>query len=62
LNGETRTIFSEPAASSSSSGLEEGRWYADRSLAALLIPAALAAWALWVIVSAQRRPQTESAG
>jgi hypothetical protein len=37
-------------------------WYAGRSLAILLIPAAVAAWALWVILSAQRRPATESAG
>jgi hypothetical protein len=36
-------------------------WYAGRSLAILLIPAAVAAWALWVILSAQRRPVTESA-
>ncbi len=37
-------------------------WYAGRSLAILLIPAAVATWALWVILSAQRRPVTESAG
>jgi hypothetical protein len=37
-------------------------WYAGHSLLALLIPASLAAWALWVILSAQRRPATESAG
>ena len=36
-------------------------WYAGRSLAILLIPAAMAAWALWVILSAQR-PSTEPAG
>jgi hypothetical protein len=37
-----------------------GTWYAGRSLATLLIPLAIAAWALWVILSAQRRPLTES--
>jgi hypothetical protein len=37
-------------------------WYAGRSLIALVVPAALAAWALWVILSAARRPTTESAG
>jgi hypothetical protein len=37
-------------------------WYAGRSLIAFAVPAALAAWALWVIVSAGRRPATESAG
>jgi hypothetical protein len=37
-------------------------WYAGRSLVTLAIPALLAAWALRVIVSAQRRPVTESAG
>ena len=37
-------------------------WYAGRSLIALSVPAALAAWALWVILSAKRRPATESAG
>jgi general stress protein CsbA len=31
-------------------------WYAGRSLAVLLIPAAMAGWALWVILSAQRTP------
>jgi hypothetical protein len=36
-------------------------WYAGRSLAILLIPAGVAAWALWMILSAQR-PGTESAG
>jgi hypothetical protein len=33
-----------------------GSWYAGRELAGLGIMAAIAAWALWVIVSAQRRP------
>ena len=37
-------------------------WYASRSLMVLAVPAALAGWALWVILSAQRRPVTESAG
>jgi hypothetical protein len=37
-------------------------WYAGRSLIALAVPAALAAWAFWVILSAARRPTTESAG
>ena len=37
-------------------------WYAGRSLVVLAIPAALAAWALWVILSAQRRPGTETSG
>jgi hypothetical protein len=37
-------------------------WYAGRSLIAMGVPAALAAWALWVILSAGRRPATESAG
>jgi len=29
---------------------------------ALAVPAALAAWALWVILSAERRPGTETVG
>jgi hypothetical protein len=33
-------------------------WYAGRSLIELAIPIAVAAWALWVILSAQRRPAT----
>lgn len=38
-------------------------WYAGRALMVLAIPAAAAAWALWVILSAQQRqPSTESAG
>jgi hypothetical protein len=37
-----------------------GTWYSGRELAAQLIPVAVAAWALWVILSAQRRPRTES--
>jgi len=37
-------------------------WYAGRSLMVLAIPVALAGWALWVILSAQRRPVTDSAG
>jgi hypothetical protein len=37
-------------------------WYAGRSLMVLAIPVALAGWALWVILSAQRRPGTDSAG
>jgi tRNA A-37 threonylcarbamoyl transferase component Bud32 len=39
-----------------------GTWYAGRELAGVVIMAAVAAWALWVIVSAGRRPATESAG
>ena len=37
-------------------------WYAGRSLAILLIPAAVAAWALWVILTAPPQPVTERAG
>jgi serine/threonine-protein kinase len=37
-------------------------WYAGRSLIALAIPAAIAAWSLWVIVTAQRRPIAHAAG
>ena len=37
-------------------------WYAGRSLIVLAAHAALAAWALWVILSAQRRPGTEPVG
>jgi len=37
-------------------------WYAGRALVVLAIPAAAGAWALWVILSAQRQPSTESAG
>jgi len=37
-------------------------WYAGRSVIALAVPAALAAWALWVILSAERRPGTETVG
>jgi len=37
-------------------------WYGARSLMVLAIPAAAAAWALWVILSAQRQPVTESSG
>jgi len=33
-----------------------GSWYAGRELAGVGLMAAVAAWALWVIVSAQRRP------
>ncbi len=35
-------------------------WYAGRSLVALAIPIAVTVWALWVILSAQRRPTTDS--
>ncbi len=35
-------------------------WFADRSFALLLIQALVSAWAVWVILSAQRRPITES--
>jgi hypothetical protein len=31
-------------------------WYAGRSAATLLIPAAMSAWALWVILSSQPEP------
>jgi hypothetical protein len=37
-------------------------WYAGRSVVILLIPAATAAWALWVIMSSQPRQSTETAG
>jgi hypothetical protein len=37
-------------------------WYAGRALVAVAIPSAMAAWALWVILSAQRWPATESVG
>jgi hypothetical protein len=37
-------------------------WYAGRSLMAMLVPTAVAAWAAWVIVTAQRRPAADSAG
>jgi hypothetical protein len=37
-------------------------WYAGRSLAILLITAAVSAWALWVILAAQSRPATASTG
>ena len=37
-------------------------WYAGRTLIMLAVPAALAAWALWVILSAERRPGAEWAG
>jgi hypothetical protein len=36
-------------------------WYEGRALMVLLMPAAIAAWATWVIVSAQRRPASEAA-
>jgi hypothetical protein len=36
-------------------------WFAGRSMAVHLLPVAVAAWALWVIVSMQRQPSTESA-
>ncbi len=39
-----------------------GTWYGGRSLAFQFAPVVVAAWALWVIVSSQRRPATESAG
>jgi hypothetical protein len=37
-------------------------WYSGRDLVVLGIPAAVAAWALWVIVSAQRRPSMDTSG
>ncbi len=37
-------------------------WYAGRSVVILLIPTAMAAWALWVILSAQPRTASETAG
>jgi hypothetical protein len=37
-------------------------WYAGRSVVILLILTAVAAWALWVILSAHERPNTETAG
>jgi cobalamin synthase len=45
----------------SGNALSLGSWYAGRGLVALLVPLALAAWALWVIFSVQRRPSAESA-
>jgi hypothetical protein len=36
-------------------------WFAGRSMAVHLLPIAVAAWALWVILSTQRQPSTESA-
>ena len=36
-------------------------WYGGRSLVLLAIPAVLASWALWVILSAGRRPLAEQA-
>jgi len=36
-------------------------WYAGRSMVGLAILVAIPAWALWVILSAQRRPGTEPA-
>jgi serine/threonine-protein kinase len=36
-------------------------WYSGRVLIVMLAPVALSAWALWVILSAQKRPSTESA-
>ena len=36
-------------------------WVAGRYVPLQLIPIALAAWALWVILSTQRRPSTDSA-
>jgi len=39
-----------------------GSWYAGRELAGVIIMGAVAAWALWVIVSARRWPDMESAG
>jgi Protein kinase domain len=36
-------------------------WYAGRALVAWTIPVAVAAWALWAILSAQRRPAADSA-
>ena len=63
LEPETMTFFNE---SSSVSSVEEGRFPAGTVLAGryvgVAIPAVVAAWALWVILSAQRRPATESAG
>ena len=40
--------------------LQTTGWVAGRSLPLYLVPAAMAAWALWVILSAQRRPLTDS--
>ena len=36
-------------------------WYAGRVMAVLVMAAAMAAWALWVILSANRRPAMENA-
>jgi serine/threonine-protein kinase len=37
-------------------------WYSGRDLVALGIPAVVAAWALWVILSSQRRPVMDTSG
>lgn len=36
-------------------------WYSGRVLVAIAIPSIVGAWALWVILSAQGQPATESA-
>jgi hypothetical protein len=41
--------------------IELQSWYGGRSLVLLAIPALVAAWATWKIISAQRRPMIESA-
>jgi hypothetical protein len=35
-------------------------WYTGRSILSQLIPVAVATWALWVILSAQRRPASDT--
>jgi serine/threonine-protein kinase len=37
-----------------------GSWYTGRELVTQLIPIAVAAWALWVVISVPRRPESES--
>jgi hypothetical protein len=36
-------------------------WYAGRALVAWTVPVAVGAWALWAILSAQRKPAADSA-
>lgn len=39
-----------------------GAWYATRSLVTISIPLVIAAWALWVTLSSQRRPASATTG
>jgi hypothetical protein len=58
----TTTTFVVAVAFSPNAPVTFGSWYAGRGLAGLGIIAAVAAWAVWVIVSAQRRPGTDTLG